>query len=160
MVVSLCEWPRTNSHKGLPSMPKLLKRQAPVECESPSEICGPVAAAKGRVLSEECGSVKESQGAGARRCASTMPASKQRRGRQVQATQGDHSQNRSLHGLFQDDILIDHLMCRARWNLEHFTPDTKRCESPRSATVLAKRAWDVPHVYDGARAPCGRRRRN
>ena len=56
------------------------------------------------------------------------------------ATQGDHSQNRSLHGLFQDDILIDHLMCRARWNLEHFTPDTKRCESPRSATVLAKRA--------------------
>ena len=40
------------------------KRQAPVECESPSEICDLVAASQARVFSEECGSVKESQGVG------------------------------------------------------------------------------------------------
>ena len=62
--------------KGLRSMPKL--RQVPVECESPSEICDPVAAAKEKVLSEECDSVKESQRAGPRRCASTRPARWQR----------------------------------------------------------------------------------
>ena len=51
-----------------------VRRQATVESESLSEICGLVPEAKAGVLSEECGSVKESQGADTRSCASTRPA--------------------------------------------------------------------------------------
>ena len=46
-----------------PSSGSSSRRQATVESESLSEICGLVPEAKAGVLSEECGSVKESQGA-------------------------------------------------------------------------------------------------
>ena len=36
----------------------------------------------------------------------------------------------------------------------------QNCETPRSATVLSNRACDFLHVYEGARAPSGRKRRN
>ena len=54
-----------------------------------------------------------------------------------------------------------HRLCHvSRWNVTQFTPETKGCEGRCSATFLSNRAWDVPYVYHGARAPYGRRRRD
>ena len=47
-------------------------------------ICDTVTDAKGGVLSEECGSVKDSRGAGSRSCASSRPGRWQRGRRRVQ----------------------------------------------------------------------------
>ena len=77
----------TKVHEGCPgdsSSGTSSRRQATVESDSLSGIGGPLPDAKAGVLSDKCGSVKESRGAGTRSCASPRLARQQRGGQRDQ----------------------------------------------------------------------------
>ena len=136
------------------------KRHAPVECEFPSEICDPVAAAK-RVLSEVCG-LKELAREGAR--VQGQPAAKGEDDRSSDVSEPPPLSEppRVVPGRRHRTLRIhfDHLMCRDG-RLKKISLLKRRASRALAVQrFLSNRAWDVPHVCDEARAPSGRRRRN
>ena len=130
------------------------RRQAPVESESLSEICDPVPNAKGGVLFEEFGSVKESRGAGTRSCASTRPARWHRGGQRNQRRKRVEVRTgvRTTTPPFAN---ADRPFDVSRWKVGRSAPGAKSC-----ATELPNRSWDFLQMCKGARADSGRRRRN
>ena len=93
------------------------RRQATAESEFLSEICASVPDANVGVLSEECGSVKESRGAGTRSFASSVPTRRQRGGQRNQrrkraSTCAEAARVASGRHHRRLPMLVDHLTCR------------------------------------------------
>ena len=105
-------------------------------------------------MSEECNDVQESRGAGTRSCASSRPGCWQRgegsgpllapKSARVVCGRRHHRLRRPTDHLMRDGKLEKLLLKRTL----------------AASTVLSNRAWDVPQVCEGERAPSGRRRRN
>ena len=151
----VCEVCPNDSSSGASS-----RRQATVESDPLSGIGGPLSDAKAGVLSETCGSVRESRGAGTRSCASPRPARWQRGGQRHQRRKRASSRAEVRTGsVWATAPLFAHAgrsFDVSRWKVRRIAPGEKSCEDTPSTTELSNRSEDVPQLCQGAPAPSGR----